>query len=154
MYANNLTPFKQLSVKKTFGVSLTGTMGNKHFIIRRLTSLILALAIASSSYSPIYASENSDDETEIETTSPFINKRNVLILILLGSAAFYYRGAICNIYNQYATEENIESARQFVVNDIARPTFESVAEQGPRIIREQLSAFIIDSIRNSIRPNL
>ena len=154
MYANNLTPFKQLSVKRTFGVSLPGTMGDKYFIIRRLTALILALAIASSSYNTIYASENSDDETEIETTSPFINKRNVLMLILLGSAALYYRGAICNIYNQYATEENIESARQFVVNDIARPTFERVAEQGPQIIREQLSAFILDSIRNSIRPNL
>ena len=154
MYANNLTPFKHLSVKKTFGVSLPGTMSDKYFIIRRLTALILALAIASSSYNTIYASENSDDETEIETTSPFINKRNVLIFILLGSAAFYYRGAICNIYNQYATEENIESARQFVVNDIARPTFERVAEQGPQIIREQLSAFILDSIRNSIRHNL
>ena len=154
MYANNLTPFKELSVQKTFGVSLPGTTGNKHFIIRRLTSLILALAIASSSYNTIYASENFDDETEMEITSPFINKRNVLILILLGSAALYYRGAIYNIYNQYATEENIESARQFVVNDIARPTFERVVEQGPQIIREQLSAFILDSIRNSIRHNL
>ena len=154
MYANNLRPFKHLSVKKSFGIPTLETTGDKHFIIRRLSTLILALAIASSSHNTIYASANSDDETEIETTSHFINKRNVLILILLGSAAFYYRGAIYNIYNQYATEANIESARQFVVNDIARPTFERVAEQGPEIIREQLSAFILTSIRNSIRPNL
>jgi len=154
MYANNLRPFKHLSMKNTFGILPIETKGNKHFITRRLTALILALAIASSSYNAIYASANSDDETEIETTSHFINKRNVLIFILLGSAAFYYRGAIYNIYNQYATEANIESARQFVVNDIARPTFERVAEQGPEIIREQLSAFILTSIRNSIRSNL
>ena len=60
MYANNLTPFKQLSVQKTFGVSLTGTMGNKYFIIRRLTALVLALAITSSSCL-LYTSDAADE---------------------------------------------------------------------------------------------
>lgn len=114
--------------------------------MQKLNKIILTLIISIGFYSGsshAYWSQKNDVPAQNQRTIPI--KKIFVVSVVLG-ISFYFRADIRRFFQNNLTPENLEKARRIAVDDVLKPVANTVAEEGPKMIREHISKIIMATI--------
>ena len=72
-------------------------------------------------------------------------KKTIIFIVAAGSAVYFHKDIVKFAENNF-TAESREKLRDFAMDEILRPVANTVATEGPRILREHITVLILGRI--------